>query len=91
MTTSHASSRPRASWHDATSNPGAHRLSPYRERVGASTVTLPHTDRAAREVLSLPTGTAVEPDDIAMICEIIAFALDNGPMITSRLAAAPGT
>lgn len=62
--------------------PGCHRLVPYSQRIVVP--ELPVTEAVAEEVLALPTGTAVEPDDIAAVCELIRYAHREAPGITSR-------
>jgi dTDP-4-amino-4,6-dideoxyglucose len=68
--------------------PGCHRLVPYSER--ATVPELPVTEAVAEEVLTLPTGTAVGPDDVAAVCELIRFAHHEAPGIMSREPLAAG-
>ncbi|MFN8623852.1 MAG: DegT/DnrJ/EryC1/StrS family aminotransferase [Chloroflexota bacterium] len=63
--------------------PGCHRLEPYRSE--RPDVELPVTDRAAAEVLSLPTGTGVTTEDVDAIVEIIRFAVANAGALAKRL------
>lgn len=55
--------------------PGCHRMEPYRSRVHRPTPHLPVTEHLCSDVLVLPTGTAVTPDDVAIVCELIRKAL----------------
>lgn len=55
--------------------PGCHRLPPYNERPQLS---LPVTDRLARETLVLPTGTGVAEGEVPQICALIKQAIENG-------------
>ena len=66
--------------------PGCHRLAPYADRT--TVPSLPVTEAVAEEVLLLPTGTAVSPGDIAVVCELIRFAHQHGPEITGMTATA---
>lgn len=65
--------------------PGVHRMEPYRSYFPHAGLLLPVTERLAGQVLVLPTGTAVSPDDIAQIAQLIAFAVANGPAISREL------
>lgn len=63
--------------------PGAHRMEPYRsERAGPP---LPVTERASDEVLSLPTGTGVTPEDVEAVAGLLRFVLLHGSEIETRL------
>jgi dTDP-4-amino-4,6-dideoxygalactose transaminase len=68
--------------------PGCHRLEPYRADFDHSGRSLPETDRLAARVLTLPTGTGVSTGDVAMIADIVRRAVEDGPAVTERLAAA---
>jgi hypothetical protein len=46
---------------------------------------LPQTERLVQRVLSLPTGTAVGPDEIGTICDVVRFSLARAPEIRARL------
>ena len=65
--------------------PGAHRMEPYRSLYPNAGLLLPETEKLVRRVLSLPTGTAVNEEDIARICEIIRFAVDHSSEITQAI------
>ncbi len=74
--------------------PGCHRMEPYRSSFPAARTMLPQTERLAQRVLSLPTGTAVGPEEIGTICDVVRFSLARASEITARLgrpAAAVGT
>jgi dTDP-4-amino-4,6-dideoxygalactose transaminase len=51
--------------------PGCHRMKPYREMYPDEDRFLPRTNELASRVIVLPTGTAVSPKDIDIICEIL--------------------
>jgi len=68
--------------------PGAHRMEPYRSYFPNADLLLPHTRRVGEQVLSLPTGTAVDRETIARVCEIIRFAIAHGREIAARVGRA---
>jgi dTDP-4-amino-4,6-dideoxygalactose transaminase len=57
--------------------PGCHRMEPYRSYFPYARLMLPETERLSNRVLSLPTGTAIEPDEIETICRLIRFVIDH--------------
>lgn len=63
--------------------PGCHRMEPYRSR--SSDFRLPVTNTLAEQVLSLPTGTAIGPDDVATICTILKTASSQAATVRERL------
>lgn len=67
--------------------PGVHRMEPYRSHFPHAGLLLPETEALTERVMSLPTGTAVDSDDIRRICEIIRFAVANRAELTSALKA----
>ena len=56
-------------------HPGCHRQEPYRSREPGAGARLPETERVCERVLVLPTGTAVTPDDVATVCDVIRVAV----------------
>jgi dTDP-4-amino-4,6-dideoxygalactose transaminase len=66
--------------------PGCHRMEPYRSYFPHAGLLLPVTERLTECVLTLPTGTAIEPEDVARICDLITLALAHGPEIEGRQA-----
>ena len=62
--------------------PGCHRMEPYRS---SSAGELSVTDRLSMQVLCLPTGTAVNLDQIKEICQIIRLAVQHSKEIGTRL------
>ena len=58
--------------------PGCHRMEPYRSHFPHAGLVLPETEKIANRVFSLPTGTAVGPDEISKICQIIRLAVARG-------------
>ncbi|GAX62975.1 DegT/DnrJ/EryC1/StrS aminotransferase [Candidatus Scalindua japonica] len=65
--------------------PSCHRMEPYRSYYPTAGLLLPETEKLSERVLCLPTGSAVRPEDIKEICQIIGFAVEHGDEISSRL------
>ena len=57
--------------------PGVHRMEPYRSLYPLAHQALPVTERIVERVLVLPTGTAVVENDIASICQLLRFVLEQ--------------
>lgn len=57
--------------------PGCHRMEPYRSYFPHAGLLLPETERVARRVLVLPTGTAMTPESIQAVCQLIRLALQG--------------
>ncbi len=66
-------------------HPGCHRMEPYRTEQPNAGRALPGTERLASQLLALPTGTAVDDQDIANVCDIIHQAYDAAPLIRAAL------
>jgi dTDP-4-amino-4,6-dideoxygalactose transaminase len=66
-------------------HPGCHRMEPYRSYFPHAGLLLPQTERLAGRVLSLPTGTAVGPDEVGRVCELVAFVARNGGRISRAM------
>lgn len=56
-------------------HPGCHRHPPYAGRDPGVAARLPVTERLTEQVLVLPTGTAVTPGDVAVVCSIVRAAV----------------
>jgi|SRR5580704_16655571 dTDP-4-amino-4,6-dideoxygalactose transaminase len=67
--------------------PGCHRMQPYASTMPDIGSRLPVTERLARSVLVLPTGTAVTAEQIEVICGIMRFAVSHGGDMAQRLGA----
>lgn len=65
--------------------PGCHRMEPYCSYFPHAGILLPHTESIASEVLLLPTGTAVDEEEIRLICRLISLAVENGAELRRRL------
>lgn len=55
--------------------PGCHRMEPYSSYFPHAGLLLPETESLASRVLVLPTGTSVNPEQIALICGLIRLAV----------------
>jgi dTDP-4-amino-4,6-dideoxygalactose transaminase len=66
--------------------PGCHRMEPYRSYFPHAGLLLPETERLAKQVLSLPTGTAIGPAEIGKICQIIRLVVAHSPEVRQRLS-----
>lgn len=69
--------------------PGCHRMEPYRSYFPNAGLLLPETERVARRVIVLPTGTAVGVDHIAGTCGVIRNVWRNAKAVRERLRARP--
>lgn len=66
--------------------PGCHRMEPYRSYFPHAGLVLPQTERLVKRVLSLPTGTAVGPEEIREISQLVRLSVTNGSDITERIS-----
>ncbi|MGN6299913.1 MAG: DegT/DnrJ/EryC1/StrS family aminotransferase [Angustibacter sp.] len=57
--------------------PSIHRMEPYATLQPDAGEHLPHTQEVADRVIVLPTGTAVDPDDIAVIGRLLGEAVEQ--------------
>ena len=67
--------------------PGCHEMEPYRSHFPHAGSLLPETNRLTQRVMSLPTGTAVGPEEIETVCAIIRLAVENSGELSTSLAA----
>ena len=65
--------------------PGCHRLEPYRSLSAGVDAVLPNTERLSRTVLYFPTGTAVNPEAVERISQIVRVAAASGAELKDRL------
>ncbi len=65
--------------------PACHRMEPYRSYFPNAGLLLPETEKLSERVLVLPTGTAISPEDIRKICQIIRLVTENGREARERL------
>lgn len=66
--------------------PGCHEMEPYRSYFPHAGLLLPETKRLTQRVMSLPTGTAIGPEEIALVCQIIRLAITHSEEVRRRLA-----
>lgn len=66
--------------------PGCHQMEPYRSYFPHAGLLLPHTERLTHQLVSLPNGTAVGPDEVAGVCRIMRLALEHADEVRTRLA-----
>lgn len=66
--------------------PGCHRMEPYRSYFPNAGLLLPETERVAKRVMVLPTGTAVSSAEIRAVCGIIRLCLGNASELRQSLA-----
>lgn len=68
--------------------PGCHNMEPYRSFFPHARLLLPVTERVARRVIVLPTGTSMDDESIARVCGIIqeAVTVSKTGAPVSRLA-----
>jgi dTDP-4-amino-4,6-dideoxygalactose transaminase len=52
-------------------------MEPYRSYFPHNKKLLPETDKLCLKIMSLPTGTAVNLDDIRKICDVIKLVIGN--------------
>jgi dTDP-4-amino-4,6-dideoxygalactose transaminase len=65
--------------------PGCHRMEPYKSFFPNAGFLLANTNYFMERVICLPTGTAVSPDDIKKICNILRFIVENARSIKDQL------
>jgi len=65
--------------------PGCHRMEPYNTLYPDTAQRLPFTERLARRVLLLPTGTTVSREEIKKICGILQLVIKNGAKTHTRI------
>ena len=68
--------------------PGCHRMEPYRSS-GCTGLRLPETERVSDRVLTLPTGTSVQPEDIRLIGQIVRLAVEHAGELTALMGNMP--
>ncbi len=65
--------------------PGCHRMEPYLSLAKGRPPRLPVTERLSDEVLSLPTGPAIDGEAIDTVCAVIGAAVRAPRAINQRL------
>lgn len=69
--------------------PGCHRMEPYDSLYPNAHLMLPQTERLTTRVITLPNGQSITPEIIAIICDLIRVAIENGNEIRKRLQDKP--
>ena len=69
--------------------PGCHRMEPYRTDDPQAGLRLPQTERLAKKVLCLPTGSAVNSGEISVICAVIEFIVKHAEEVKERFLVKP--
>lgn len=64
--------------------PGCHQMEPYRSYFPHAGLLLPLTNKLVTQVMALPTGVSVQPEDVVKICGIIRFVLAHAAEINQR-------
>jgi dTDP-4-amino-4,6-dideoxygalactose transaminase len=70
--------------------PGCHRMEPYRSYYPNSGLLLPETEKVTDRVISLPTGTAINNDQIEKICQMIEYVIQHSSEICQKLSRQDG-
>jgi dTDP-4-amino-4,6-dideoxygalactose transaminase len=65
--------------------PSCHRMEPYRSYFPHAGLLLPETEKLAKRVLILPTGTAVGKSEICQLCQILRLAIVRGNEVSVRI------
>ncbi len=66
--------------------PGCHRMEPYRSYFPHAHLLLGQTESVLEEILVLPTGSALTPQDVNAVCDVIETALSMAPAVERHLA-----
>jgi len=69
--------------------PGCHRLEPYSSLYPKAYLSLPHTERVAAQIMTLPTGQTITPEIIRVVCDIIRTAFEQATEIRKVLEETP--
>ena len=64
--------------------PGCHLMEPYRSYFPHAGLLLPVTNDLSQRILAMPTGTAISPDDIGKIAQIMHFVIAHSAEVRER-------
>jgi len=67
-------------------HPGCHSMEPYRTEQPTASAHLPNTQWLVERIICLPTGSAVTSNDVASICALVSFVIENAAAVQERLA-----
>lgn len=65
--------------------PGCHRMEPYRSYFPHAGLLLPETEKLSKRVMLLPTGTALKPQDLSSISQLIRLCVENGEKLSHQV------
>jgi dTDP-4-amino-4,6-dideoxygalactose transaminase len=65
--------------------PGCHEMEPYRSYFPHAHLLLPRTIQLTTRVMSVPTGTALNSEDVQSVCNLVRFSIAHGEEIEARL------
>lgn len=65
--------------------PGCHQMQPYKSLFPHAKLMLPRTIEVAERVLLLPTGTAMTPESIDIVCGILRNAITHSAEVRAAL------
>jgi dTDP-4-amino-4,6-dideoxygalactose transaminase len=65
--------------------PGCHRMEPYRSYYPHARLLLPHTEALTKRAFALPTGTSIDPDMVASVCQLVRLVVTNHHEIRERM------
>lgn len=63
--------------------PGCHQMEPYKSYYPHAGLLLPETEKLTQRVMSLPTGTAVNEEDVNVVCGLINSSISNSSAINA--------
>lgn len=63
--------------------PGCHRMEPYRSTQPQAFEVLPETEKLVEQTIVLPTGTGIDLDGVASVCEILRCVIANAAQLNS--------
>ena len=63
-------------------HPGCHRSEPYRQQTLERRLVV--TERASERCLSLPTGTAIGPEEIREVCGLLRLIVEQSAQVSAR-------
>lgn len=65
--------------------PGCHAMQPYNAAPHVAAPLLPVTEQLNRQLMQLPSGETIGPDDIEKICALIQFCIENSDSIKKQV------
>jgi dTDP-4-amino-4,6-dideoxygalactose transaminase len=65
--------------------PGCHRMEPYQSQQPQAGLVLPETEKLVLQTIVLPTGTAIGPEAISEIVDILRCAVEHSSDLDSKV------